>query len=95
MIVLEIQTNQQSYSKNILVIDAHSHLGRDEDGLQNMNPMAPDGTFNFYSGIKNALRKSLGDNYNFEITINNLSYHFSFEFKPVLVLRNTIIMYFS
>jgi len=83
MIVLHIDTGTKAYSKNILLIDAHSHLGRDEDGLQNMNPLSPEGTFNFYAQINNALREKLGDNYNFQITLNNQLYRFSFEFKPL------------
>ncbi|NVM54153.1 MAG: hypothetical protein HWN66_10670 [Candidatus Helarchaeota archaeon] len=88
MIVLHIDTGTKSFSKNILLIDAHSHLGRDEDGLQNMNPLSPEGTLNFYSQISNALRERLGDNYNFQITLNDQLYHFSFEFKPFPFVYN-------
>ncbi|MHA1267525.1 MAG: amidohydrolase family protein [Candidatus Helarchaeota archaeon] len=83
MIVLNIKTDTKAYSKNILLIDAHSHLGRDEDGLQNMNPLSPDGTFNFYAELNNALREKLGDPYAFRITLNKQSYHFTFTFKPI------------
>jgi len=82
MIVLHINTGTQQFTKNVLLIDAHSHLGRDEDGLQNMNPISPDGTFNFYAQINNTLREKLGPNYNFQIRLNNQLYHFSFEFQP-------------
>jgi predicted TIM-barrel fold metal-dependent hydrolase len=82
MIILNIDTGSRSYSKNILLIDAHSHLGRDEDGLQNMNPLSPEGTFNFYADINNALQERIGTNYNFQITLNNQLYHFAFSFKP-------------
>ncbi|MHA1130946.1 MAG: amidohydrolase family protein [Candidatus Helarchaeota archaeon] len=83
MIVLQIDTGTKSFSKNILLIDAHSHLGRDEDGLQNMNPLSPDGTFTFYAHIHNALREQLGENYNFQFTLNNQLYQFTFDFKPL------------
>ncbi len=82
MIVLHINTGSQQFTKNILLIDAHSHLGRDEDGLQNMNPLSTEGTINFYAQVSNALREKLGENYNFQITLNNQLYHFSFEFRP-------------
>lgn len=83
MIILQIDTGTKSFKKNLLVIDAHSHLGRDEDGLQNMNPMSPEGTINFYTKIKRDLQKQIGKNYNFEITLNNQHYRFAFEFKPL------------
>ncbi len=88
MIVLHIETGTKSFSKNILLIDAHSHLGRDEDGLQNMNPLSPEGTINFYAEIKKTLQDKLGTNYKFQITLNNQSYHFSFDFKPLPFIYN-------
>ncbi len=88
MIVLQIETASKSFSKNLLLIDAHSHLGRDEDGLQNMNPLSPEGTINFYAQVHNALQEKLGENYNFQITLNNQLYRFAFEFKPLPFIYN-------
>ncbi|MFX1295952.1 MAG: amidohydrolase family protein [Promethearchaeota archaeon] len=82
MIVIYSETKTKSSLKYILLIDAHSHLGKDEDGLQNMNPLSPEGTFNFYAQINNALQEKLGDHYNFQITLNNQLNHFSFKFEP-------------
>ncbi|NVM28201.1 MAG: amidohydrolase family protein [Candidatus Helarchaeota archaeon] len=82
MIILHIDTGTKKFSKNVLLIDAHSHLGRDEDGLQNMNPLSPEGTINFYAEINKTLQERLGTYHQFQIKLNDQLYRFTFEFKP-------------
>ncbi len=40
-------------TKNLVVVDAHSHVGADEEKIQNLNPMAASGTIDFYKRIYN------------------------------------------
>jgi len=43
--------NNHTVIKNLVVIDAHSHVGADEEKIQNLNPMAASGTIDFYKRI--------------------------------------------
>ncbi|MHA1440957.1 MAG: amidohydrolase family protein [Candidatus Heimdallarchaeota archaeon] len=38
-------------TKKLVVVDAHSHVGADEEKIQNLNPMAASGTIDFYKRI--------------------------------------------
>lgn len=57
MLKVKIQTEDGISYRNMIVIDAHSHLGKDVDGAQNMNPGSPGGTFDFWSQAQGKLQK--------------------------------------
>jgi hypothetical protein len=64
----------------LYVVDGHSHIGSDVDGVSNPNPMAPFGTFDFYKKTYQEVIKvtkgnewkfnSKGVNYEFKIVPN-------------------------
>ena len=66
--------------KRIIVIDAHSHLGSDIDGVNNMNPMAPGGTYHFYADSQSQILQT--GNLNFQLSINGKLHKFEFQFIP-------------
>ncbi len=57
MLRINYEINGKKYTKDIIVIDSHSHLGIDVDGSSMQNPMAPgQGTFDFWGKIENMIR---------------------------------------
>ena len=42
---------KHTITKHLVVADAHSHVGADEENIQNLNPMAASGTIDFYKRI--------------------------------------------
>ncbi|MHA1125541.1 MAG: amidohydrolase family protein [Candidatus Heimdallarchaeota archaeon] len=48
--ISDTETNHK-ITRNLVVIDAHSHVGADEENIQNLNPMAASGTIDFYKRI--------------------------------------------
>ncbi|MHA1268994.1 MAG: amidohydrolase family protein [Candidatus Helarchaeota archaeon] len=74
------------FIKNILVIDAHSHLGSDIDSVSNMNPMAPGGTYNFYIDTQSKIEKD--GELNFQLSMNGKLHRFEFQFIPLPFIYN-------
>ncbi|MBD3350240.1 MAG: hypothetical protein GF364_02025 [Candidatus Lokiarchaeota archaeon] len=85
MLKIKIETEEGTAFKNILVIDAHSHLGKDVDGAQNMNPSAPGGTFDFWSQtqgmIENAWKSRGGKT--IEVRIRGKDHILTFDFEKM------------
>ena len=87
MIITKITLpNGSVVSKRILVIDAHSHLGSDIDSINNMNPLAPGGTYNFYINTQSRIEKE--SELNFQVSINGKIHRFEFEFIPLPFIYN-------
>ena len=58
MLKITTVVNGKTKVSNILVIDAHSHMGKDVDGHEMMNPMqAGQGTFDFWGRIEHLILK--------------------------------------
>ncbi|MBD3192467.1 MAG: amidohydrolase family protein [Candidatus Heimdallarchaeota archaeon] len=62
------QETNQTITKYTIVVDAHSHVGADEEKVQNLNPMAPSGTIDFYKRLYHKFIKSLSK----DITVTRL-----------------------
>ncbi|TFF88205.1 MAG: hypothetical protein EU549_03445, partial [Promethearchaeota archaeon] len=75
-------------NRKILVIDAHSHLGSDIDGVNNMNPMAAGGTYNFYINTESKIRQEKSDFMSFQTSINGKPHKFDFKFVPLPFIYN-------
>ncbi|WP_371803478.1 amidohydrolase family protein [Candidatus Lokiarchaeum ossiferum] len=69
---------------DMIVIDAHSHLGIDEDGTAMQNPLAPgQGTFDFWGKIENMIRSDWNEGkmlQSYNTRINSIPTNLSFEF---------------
>jgi predicted TIM-barrel fold metal-dependent hydrolase len=62
MLRVSIETNGKIVVRDLLVIDAHSHMGKDVDAAEMMNPMTPGkGTFDFWTLVENRIRKDWDD----------------------------------
>ncbi|MBD3230963.1 MAG: amidohydrolase family protein [Candidatus Lokiarchaeota archaeon] len=81
-------------ARKILVIDAHSHLGSDIDGVNNMNPMAAGGTYNFYINTESKIKQEKSDLMSYEVSLNGKSHKFEFEFAPLPFIYN-LFKYFK
>ncbi len=56
MLQITIESNGMKHIRRFFVIDSHSHMGKDVDGAEMMNPMAPGtGTFDFWTKIESRL----------------------------------------
>ncbi|NVM03055.1 MAG: hypothetical protein HWN67_12005 [Candidatus Helarchaeota archaeon] len=85
MIILEMLKENTTDIQQIkfIVIDGHSHLGKDVDGQQNMNPLAPGGTFDFYAKVNTKLKSLAGDKeLTYELNYEGQNYIFNFKFVP-------------
>ncbi|MHA1732777.1 MAG: amidohydrolase family protein [Promethearchaeota archaeon] len=86
MLEVKIETEQGSFTKNILVIDGHSHLGRDVDGAEMMNPLTPGtGTFDFWANVQSKVAEEwakAGDQ-QFAVVRDGKAEHYEFNFKPL------------
>ena len=61
MLTATIEQDGKTRVENIIVIDAHSHLGEDVDGATMMNPLAPGtGTFDFWGTVQGRVQKLVG-----------------------------------
>ena len=82
MIIVEAlnQKTNEIYKTNVLLIDAHSHVGSDEDGVKNMNPLAPGGTFDFYARLTTKMKEKMGGEH--AIELGNLIYNFRISPQP-------------
>ncbi|MFX0134895.1 MAG: amidohydrolase family protein [Candidatus Hodarchaeota archaeon] len=85
MIILEMlkENTTDIQQKKMIVIDGHSHLGKDIDGQQNMNPLAPGGTFDFYAKVNSKLKTLIGEKeLTYEINYEGQNYIFNYKFVP-------------
>ena len=56
MLKIILEQNGSTTTHRFMVIDAHSHLGQDEDGSSMTNPNPPgQGTFDFWGTIENKM----------------------------------------
>jgi hypothetical protein len=81
MIIIEklLEDSTEIEQEEILIIDGHSHLGSDEDGQKNMNPLAPGGTFDFYAKINSKLKNKFGEKeLTYEVDYEGKNYIFNF-----------------
>ncbi|MBD3185250.1 amidohydrolase family protein [Candidatus Bathyarchaeota archaeon] len=65
----------------IYIIDAHSHIGHDVDGVANENPMAPFGTIDFYKKTYAEVIKETGGN-QWSFTSKGKTYEFKITPHP-------------
>ncbi|MFX1363623.1 MAG: amidohydrolase family protein [Promethearchaeota archaeon] len=57
MLTCIIEQDGKKWKENLIVIDAHSHLGQDVDGATMMNPLAPGaGTFDFWGNVQGRIK---------------------------------------
>lgn len=85
MLTATISQNGRTKKEKILVIDAHSHLGQDEDGATMMNPFAPgQGTFDFWSKIQGKIQAhwEKTDEQSFYTTQNGSKVKITLDFEP-------------
>ncbi|MHA1379541.1 MAG: amidohydrolase family protein [Candidatus Helarchaeota archaeon] len=85
MIILEKldENSNEIQQHKILLIDGHSHLGSDEDGQKNMNPLAPGGTIDFYAKILTKLRNLIEDKeLTYELNLEGKNCIYNFKFVP-------------
>ncbi|MCP4761273.1 MAG: hypothetical protein GY870_05795 [archaeon] len=86
MLKVKIETEQGVHYKNLLVIDSHSHLGKDVDGAEMMNPLTPGtGTFDFWSQLEGKIEQEwqqTGEK-SIETKINGKDHILSFEFEKI------------
>ena len=58
MLRVKIESDAGVKFKDVLVIDGHSHMGKDVDGVENMNPMSPgSGTFDFWGQVQSLIEQ--------------------------------------
>lgn len=85
MLVATIEQDGKKWREEMFVIDSHSHLGKDEDGAQMMNPLAPgSGSFDFWSKIQGRIVddwKESGEQ-SFQTKMNGKNAKISFTFEP-------------
>ncbi|MHA1562812.1 MAG: hypothetical protein ACTSPA_11880 [Promethearchaeota archaeon] len=84
--------NGKTKVTNILVIDAHSHMGKDVDGHEMMNPMqAGQGTFDFWGRIEHLILKDWEDgkkSSTYSTVIEKVPTKISLEFVQMPILKN-------
>ncbi|MHA1785936.1 MAG: amidohydrolase family protein [Candidatus Helarchaeota archaeon] len=84
MIIVEMLNEKTNEIRrtNVLLIDSHSHLGSDEDGVKNMNPLAPGGTFDFYARLTTKMKEKMGGEHAVEAISNNQKFIYNFRISP-------------
>lgn len=92
MLKVKVEMDGRVFYKNILVIDAHSHMGKDVDQAEMMNPMQPGhGTFDFWTLIENRIlqdwEKKNGSP-NFSTKIQGKPAKLSIEFEQHPLIKN-------
>lgn len=84
MLTATITQEGKTWKENLFVIDSHSHLGQDEDGAAMMNPLAPNGTFDFWGNVQGKIKadwEKKGEQ-SFNTIINGKNTTISWEFTP-------------
>jgi len=92
MLKITTVANGKTKVTNILVIDAHSHMGKDVDGHEMMNPMqAGQGTFDFWGRIEHLILKDWEDgkkSSTYSTVIEKVPTKISLEFVQMPILKN-------
>ncbi|MHA1340943.1 MAG: amidohydrolase family protein [Promethearchaeota archaeon] len=85
MLKVKIESEEGITYRDILVIDAHSHLGKDIDGAENLNPGAPGGTFDFWSKTQGLIEQNWEKNggQSIETKINGKDYILTYSFQKM------------
>jgi predicted TIM-barrel fold metal-dependent hydrolase len=93
MLRVKIESDAGVKYKDILVIDGHSHLGQDVDGVSMMNPLAPgSGTFDFWAQVQSLVEQEwekTGEQ-KFLTTIKGKPHMLSFEFVQLPFLKKIL-----
>jgi predicted TIM-barrel fold metal-dependent hydrolase len=85
MLTATIEQNGKTRVENMIVVDAHSHLGEDVDGATMMNPLAPGtGTFDFWGNVQGRIKADWGTTgeQSFSTTIDGNFTKLSWSFNP-------------
>lgn len=85
MLTVNIETETGVQIKKIIVIDSHSHLGKDVDGAEMMNPGIAGGTFDFWSQLEGLIKqdwKNTGEQC-FETRIGGKDHILTFGFEKM------------
>lgn len=85
MLKVKIETELGTTYRNMIVIDSHSHLGKDIDGAQNMNPAGPGGTFDFWSQTQGLIEQEWdkGKGWSVETKIKGKDHILTFSFEKL------------
>ncbi len=85
MLTATIEQNGKTRVENMIVVDAHSHLGEDVDGATMMNPLAPGtGTFDFWGNVQGRIKADWGKTgeQSFSTTIDGKFTKVNWSFNP-------------
>ena len=84
MLRVKMEASGKVHVHDMIVIDAHSHLGIDEDGNSMQNPLTPgQGTFDFWGKIENMIKHDWSEgkmSQSFTIPIDQIPTKISYEF---------------
>ncbi|MBN2154543.1 MAG: amidohydrolase family protein [Candidatus Lokiarchaeota archaeon] len=93
MLRIKVETESGTKYKDVVVIDSHCHMGKDVDGVEMMNPLAPgSGTFDFWAQVQSLVEQEwekTGEQ-NFMTTINGKTHVLSFEFAQMPFLKKIL-----
>ncbi len=86
MLTIEVtNSNGKTRMYKFIVIDAHSHIGKDVDGAEMMNPNAPNGTFDFWTKTESMIENMWNEgkmDQSFSTTIGNQPAKLTIGFEP-------------
>jgi len=92
MLKITTVANGKTKVTNIIVIDSHSHMGKDVDGHEMMNPMqAGQGTFDFWGRIEHLILKDWKDGKtspSYDTVIERVPTKVSLEFVQMPIIKN-------
>jgi predicted TIM-barrel fold metal-dependent hydrolase len=86
MLQVKVESEAGVQYRNLLVIDCHSHLGKDVDGAEMMNPLTPGrGTFDFWSSVQGMIEQEWqkSGERSFETKIKGKDYILTFGFAQI------------
>src|SRR6056297_1071498 len=90
MLQITLERNGKKEVRRFFVIDSHSHMGKDVDGAEMMNPMAPGvGTFDFWTKIESRIENEWAEgksSKSFSASINGEQCNITLDFvqNPVI-----------
>jgi predicted TIM-barrel fold metal-dependent hydrolase len=91
MLQIIYQTPQGPVARSFFVIDCHSHLGKDVDGAEMMNPQTPGtGTFDFWTKVESRLLndwEKSGSSYQLSLPYNNTKVKATVTFEQMPLVR--------
>ncbi|MHA1746710.1 MAG: amidohydrolase family protein [Promethearchaeota archaeon] len=94
MLKINLEQNGVTTVHRFMVVDAHSHLGQDEDGSSMTNPNAPgQGTFDFWGTIENKMRRDWQDNktpQSYSTLIGGVQTKVSLSFEQMPMIRSML-----